>query len=118
MPSYAIRAFAYEDGRNELTVTFTSGRAYVYSLVPPEMFAAFEQAGSKGAFLNRHIRDRYPHRRTKVETEAPVASLRDALIGSGPVVTTMGLAGSADHKSPRSSPASVTGNEQVSPRQT
>jgi hypothetical protein len=80
MPSYAIRAFAYDGSRNELTVTFTSGRAYVYSLVPPEVFKAFEQAGSKGGFLNSHIRDRYPYRRTKAET--PVASLRDALIGS------------------------------------
>jgi len=80
MPSYAIRAFAYDGGRNELTVTFTSGCAYIYSLVPPEVFATFEQASSKGAFLNSHIRDRYPYRRTKAE--AAPSSLLDQLRAS------------------------------------
>ena len=81
MPSQAIRSYEYDAARNELTVTFATGRGYVYSLVPSDVFAAFEAAGSKGAFLNAHIRDRYPHRKAKA-AETPASSLRDALIGS------------------------------------
>ncbi len=78
MPSAAIRSHAYDAGRNELTVTFTNGRGYVYSLVAPAVAAAFEAAKSKGAFLNAHIRDRYPFRRFMVSG----SSLREALAGS------------------------------------
>ena len=35
MPSTVIRSFDYDAGRNELTVTFVTGRVYVYSLIPP-----------------------------------------------------------------------------------
>lgn len=82
MPSLAIKSYAYDESRNELTVTFATGRCYVYSLLPPDVFAAFQAAVSKGAFLNQHIRDRYPFRKAKVPTETPASSLRDALVGS------------------------------------
>ena len=81
MPSQAIRSHDYDAVRNELTVIFTTGRGYVYSLVPPDVFAAFEAAGSKGAFLNQRIRDRYPYRKAKV-AETAASTLREALIGS------------------------------------
>jgi hypothetical protein len=57
---------------------FTTGRGYVYSLVPPGVFAAFSAARSKGAFLNEHIRNRYPFR----QTSATVSSLREKLVAS------------------------------------
>jgi len=82
MRSQAIRAFAYDVSRNELTVSFGSGRGYVYSLVPPAVFAAFEAAGSRGAFHNAHIRDRYPFRKVMAEAATPSPSLREMLIGS------------------------------------
>jgi hypothetical protein len=82
MPSLAIKSYAYDETRNELTVTFATGRGYVYALVPPEVFAAFEAASSKGAFLNRHIRDRFPFRKAKAATETPALSLRETLVGS------------------------------------
>ena len=78
MPSAAIRTFSYDAGRNELTVVFASGRAYVYSLVTPAVFAAFSAAPSRGAFLNAHIRDRYPFRKVQPD-EAKGPSLREAL---------------------------------------
>jgi len=59
MPSSAIREFRYDVTRNELTVCFATGRMYVYSLVPPSVYAAMESAPSKGAYFNEHIRDRY-----------------------------------------------------------
>lgn len=80
MPSQAIESYAYDQSRSELTVTFATGRCYVYSLVPSDAFVAFEAASSKGAFLNRHIRDRFPFR--KAPPDAPTSSLREALVGS------------------------------------
>jgi lysyl-tRNA synthetase class 2 len=59
MPSSVIRFFRYAPDRRELTVTFVSGRVYVYEDVPDEVAAAFKNARSKGAFFNQQIRDRY-----------------------------------------------------------
>ena len=81
MPSYVIRALAYDAGRTELTVTFTSGRIYVYALVPSALAAALEAAASKGAFFNKHIRDRYPFRKAAPD-KGERTSLREALRAS------------------------------------
>lgn len=81
MPSPAIRAYAYDADRNEFTLTFAAGRGYVYSLVPPAVFAAFEAAASRGAFHNSDIRDKYPYRKIKASTAAR-SSLRAALVAS------------------------------------
>lgn len=62
MPSTAIRNLFYVPAKRELWVTFVSGRRYVYAEIPPEVFDAFKTAGSRGAFFNREIRDRYPFR--------------------------------------------------------
>ena len=62
MPSSVIRFFRYAPDRRELTVTFVSGRLYVYEDVPPEVAAAFKNVRSKGTFFNREIRDRYVYR--------------------------------------------------------
>lgn len=62
MPSTAIRAIHYNAEREQLQITFTSGRAYVYLNVPEGVYAAFTSATSKGAFFNRFIRDRFRHR--------------------------------------------------------
>ncbi len=60
MPSTAIEELHWRNG--ELTVTFTTGRIYVYRGVPRDLFDAFAAAPSKGTFFNREIRDRYPYR--------------------------------------------------------
>jgi hypothetical protein len=62
MPSSVIRSFDYDDARNELTVALTTGRVYVYSLVPPAVVAEFKSAFSKGRFFNEKIRGTYPYR--------------------------------------------------------
>jgi hypothetical protein len=62
MPSTVIRSFDYDSQRNELTVTFITGRIYVYSLVPPAAVDAMRASFSKGAFFNREIRNKYPAR--------------------------------------------------------
>lgn len=57
--SSAIRDANYDLGRRELTVTFVTGRRYLYFDVEPETYEAFTSASSKGGFFNTKIRDRY-----------------------------------------------------------
>jgi hypothetical protein len=65
MPSTAIRNLFYEPAKRELWVTFVSGRRYVYTEVPPDVFDAFITASSRGAFFNHEIRDRYGFREVR-----------------------------------------------------
>jgi hypothetical protein len=65
MPSSVIKSFDYDMARNELTVALTTGRVYVYSLVPPAAATEFKAAFSKGRFFNERIRDRFPYREVK-----------------------------------------------------
>jgi hypothetical protein len=83
VPSNVIRAFDYDSQRNELTVTFVSGRVYVYALVPPAVADAMRAAFSKGAFFNREIRDRYPVREVAAGETATPASGRSAWRSDG-----------------------------------
>jgi hypothetical protein len=81
MASKAIRAFDYDATRNELTVTFSRGPAYVYSLVPAAVATAFVASPSPGAFHNAHLRDRFPFRKVKL-APAPSSELRALLSAS------------------------------------
>ena len=61
LDSAALAAVWYDQNRRALRATFReSERTYVYDGVPPEEYAALMQAGSRGAYFNAHIRDRYP----------------------------------------------------------
>ena len=59
MPSTAIRDCDYDAEQRELTVTFVTGRRYVYFDVEPDTYEAFTSAASKGGYFNTRIRDRY-----------------------------------------------------------
>jgi hypothetical protein len=61
MPSSVIRRFHYQPDVNRLVIEFQSGRRYGYSKVPPETYAAFRAAHSRGAYFNAWIRDHYPY---------------------------------------------------------
>lgn len=65
MPSSVIAKFDYDEAHARLTVTFVTGRIYEYFAVPAAVAADFRAAGSKGAFFNTQIRDRYPFREIK-----------------------------------------------------
>jgi hypothetical protein len=69
MPSTVIRRFDYRAEDRELLVTFTTGRRYLYSNVPPRAVEEFRAAFSKGQHFNANIRDRYPYRELE-STEA------------------------------------------------
>lgn len=62
MPSTVIAGIEYQPRHSRLTVTFNSGRVYVYYMVPASTAAAFEAATSKGTFFNKRIRDKYTYR--------------------------------------------------------
>jgi lysyl-tRNA synthetase class 2 len=62
MPSTVIRSNSYDPETSELTITFVTGRRYVYDDVPQDVYAAFKAAFSRGTFFNRHIRDHYGYR--------------------------------------------------------
>jgi hypothetical protein len=59
VPSSVIRSFSYSAKNRELSITFVSGRRYVYTDVPKDVFDAFKAATSKGTFFNNEIRDCY-----------------------------------------------------------
>jgi hypothetical protein len=60
MPSTAIRDIDYDISSHRLTVTFVSGRRYIYDGVSQRVYNAFTKADSCGGFFNHDIRDRYP----------------------------------------------------------
>jgi hypothetical protein len=83
MPSSAIHAINFDPARSELTITFATGRIYVYAKVPEFTFHRFARSESKGRFFNAEIRDKYRFREL---TESPedqdcgfVSSFREAL---------------------------------------
>jgi hypothetical protein len=82
MRSKAIRTFDYDESRNELTVTFTRGPTYVYSLVPAAVATAFAASPSPGAFHNAELRDRYPFRKVKAAPAVSSGALREMLAAS------------------------------------
>ena len=62
MPSSVIKRYLYDATKQELAVTFPSGKTYIYEDVPHDVFVAFGEAESRGAYFNDHIRDRFYHR--------------------------------------------------------
>jgi hypothetical protein len=45
-----------------LTITFVTGRRYVYDDVSQDVYDAFKAAFSRGTFFNHHIRDHHGYR--------------------------------------------------------
>jgi len=62
MPSTVIRSHSYDRETSELTITFVTGRRYIYDAVPQDVYNAFKAAFSRGTFFNQHIRDHYRYR--------------------------------------------------------
>jgi hypothetical protein len=70
MPSTVIRSHSYDPQSRALTITFVTGRCYVYHGVPQEVADRFKAAFSRGAFFNREIRDHYRYREVAREDAA------------------------------------------------
>ena len=59
--SSAIRGIDYEPSSRTLLVIFIDGDGYAYFGVPPELYAAFLAAESKGRFFAEQVRDRFEY---------------------------------------------------------
>jgi hypothetical protein len=64
LDSEALSFVHYDERKHELFAAFRGKkrRNYVYEAVPPETYSRLMAAGSKGAWFNAHIRDRYKFR--------------------------------------------------------
>ena len=60
MPSSVIDHFIYDEVNHRLRVFFISGIAYDYLNVPKDMYDKLRNAISKGKFLNKRIKGKYP----------------------------------------------------------
>jgi hypothetical protein len=60
MPSSVIRSYQYNPELQRLRITYLSGAIYEYTGVPPKVYQAMKAYQSKGTFLNREIKGRYP----------------------------------------------------------
>ena len=59
MPSSVVDSFEYLPDRLILRVKFNSGLIYEYKNVPQEVYKSLKISGSKGRFLNFHIKGKY-----------------------------------------------------------
>lgn len=57
--SEAISAYAYSSDDKELYVTYNSGTSYTYHGVSPQRFRAFDDALSKGTYINKRVKPNY-----------------------------------------------------------
>lgn len=59
MPSSVVAHISYDEARSVLRVRFVSGAVYDYKKVPEKVFLALKHSGSKGTYLNTHIKGTY-----------------------------------------------------------
>jgi hypothetical protein len=57
--SSALSSADYDEERQELTITFTSGRSYTYRQVPSDIWDGLQTADSPGRFWNSQIKDQF-----------------------------------------------------------
>lgn len=63
MPSSVIAKMIYDSSTALLTIIYVSGAVYAYENVPGEIYNAMKSAMSKGTFLNRNIKGKYPFKK-------------------------------------------------------
>ena len=59
MPSSVVSSISYYPETAILRITFVSGMIYDYKNVPEEVYYAMKTSGSKGTYLNQHIKGNY-----------------------------------------------------------
>jgi hypothetical protein len=65
MPSSVVSTFNYIPQSGTLRVVFVSGTVYDYKNVPEEVYKEMKSSGSKGTYLNTHIKGHYTFERVK-----------------------------------------------------
>lgn len=59
MPSTVVSAIHYYPEKKVLRVIYLSGSVYDYKAVPEKIYKAMKSSGSKGIYLNNHIKGKY-----------------------------------------------------------
>jgi len=60
MPSTVIGSMKYDPETQTLSITYQSGKVYAYKNVPEQEYELMKTSGSKGGYLNRNIKGKYP----------------------------------------------------------
>jgi hypothetical protein len=63
MPSSVIADIFYDAVSATLRITYVSGKIYDYHNVPKAIYDEMKAANSKGTFLNRFIKGKYPFKK-------------------------------------------------------
>jgi KTSC domain len=63
--STSLKAASYDTLKENMRVTFTTGKSYEYKNVPSTLFTRFRLAKSQGKFLNENIVKSYTSRKVK-----------------------------------------------------
>lgn len=63
--SSTLAAIAYDPPLQTLHLRFRTSAVYCYFGVPQNVYESLLAADSKGAYFNRNIRTRFPHRQLK-----------------------------------------------------
>ncbi|MFK0189741.1 KTSC domain-containing protein [Kitasatospora sp. NPDC090308] len=58
-----VLSVGYDDRSSTLQIAFRSGSLYEYTRVPAQVHTALLAAASKGGFVARYIKGRYPTRK-------------------------------------------------------
>ena len=67
MPSSVVAKMIYDDETETLRVIYVSGMVYDYKKVPLEVYEAMKASGSKGTFLNQHIKTKYEFQKIELK---------------------------------------------------
>ncbi|MGV3601594.1 MAG: KTSC domain-containing protein [Dyadobacter fermentans] len=59
MPSTVVEKMIYNEDKQTLRIVYVSGMVYDYKNVPWEVYQAMKTSGSKGTFLNKHIKGNF-----------------------------------------------------------
>jgi hypothetical protein len=65
MPSSVVAHIIYKADTRTLRITFVSGMVYDYKNVPEAVYQAMKSSGSKGIYLNKHIKGHYDFEKVK-----------------------------------------------------
>ena len=63
MPSLVISSISYDPDSANLTIEYVSGLVYCYKEVPEKVYKEFRASGSKGRYLNFHIKGKFNYER-------------------------------------------------------
>lgn len=66
MTSTLLASATYDVTRSMLELEFRNGSLYQYTAVPEVVYRELMAAESHGAYFNRHIRNRFNHKRIRL----------------------------------------------------